>query len=291
MDLRSLGRHFERIGAELELETIAVGASSRKMTPRQRLALNSGYALDVIEERRNERYALILREDEAPQLEFVPLDVQPNLRHLLLMVRKVDEDGVAVGTQKSKFLCGHDERHWFVAVPDNSVSLVTEAMEALKPVGLARMQHRIGVRSKDWNRRKNAAFLRQGEWFFLPRPDFSPPANAVVLQDEAIRRGDGGKPHMVENLMRFGGEEIWVCPQRPNGLTPPQYRKLLSQNPDATGWSWRVMRRNMAVYARGKVRHADHATILLPFWHQVVMNTESIVTASGRVSNNVAFID
>jgi hypothetical protein len=41
------------------------------------------------------------------------LDVQPADRHLLLLVRE--------GKDKSKYLCGHDERHWFVAgIPDNA---------------------------------------------------------------------------------------------------------------------------------------------------------------------------
>ena len=35
------------------------------------------------------------------------------------------------------------------------------------------------------------------------------------------------------------------------------------------------MRRNPGVYARGAVRHSDHATITLPFWHRVIMNTET----------------
>jgi hypothetical protein len=40
------------------------------------------------------------------------LDVQPDLRHLLLLVR-----GQADRRQKDlrRFLRGHDERHWFVA--------------------------------------------------------------------------------------------------------------------------------------------------------------------------------
>ncbi len=44
------------------------------------------------------------------------------------------------------------------------------------------------------------------------------------------------------------------------------------------------MRRNPLVYARGKVRHPDHATISLPFWHVVVMSQE-------QRALNVAFLD
>ena len=41
------------------------------------------------------------------------------------------------------------------------------------------------------------------------------------------------------------------------------------------------------VFARGDVRHSDHATITLPFWHRVMMNTET----QSRTMRNVAFLD
>jgi hypothetical protein len=47
------------------------------------------------------------------------------------------------------------------------------------------------------------------------------------------------------------------------------------------------MRRNPGVYVKGRVRHADHATITLHGWHRVVMNTEG----QSRAMRNVAFLD
>jgi len=47
------------------------------------------------------------------------------------------------------------------------------------------------------------------------------------------------------------------------------------------------MRRDMSVYARGAVSHADHATITLPFWHRVLMNTET----QSQTMRFVAFLD
>jgi hypothetical protein len=38
---------------------------------------------------------------------------------------------------------------------------------------------------------------------------------------------------------------------------------------------------------KGSVRHPDHKTIWLPYWHQVVMNTETRAIAM----RNVAFLD
>src|SRR5579862_3334881 len=50
------------------------------------------------------------------------VDVRPSDRHLLLLVRQ--------GEAKSKFLCGHDERHWFVAAVPESARGVTGVMTA-----------------------------------------------------------------------------------------------------------------------------------------------------------------
>jgi len=44
------------------------------------------------------------------------------------------------------------------------------------------------------------------------------------------------------------------------------------------------MARGAEVYAKGRVRHPDHKTIVLPFWHRVLPNREVS-------SVNVAFLD
>src|SRR5881275_3217634 len=61
-----------------------------------------------------------------------------------------------VGGQKSKFLCGHDERHWFVAaVPEaaRGVTGVTTAKIALQPDAVQELIAR--VKPKDQFRRRN----------------------------------------------------------------------------------------------------------------------------------------
>jgi hypothetical protein len=58
-------------------------------------------------------------------------------------------------------------------------------------------------------------------------------------------------------------------------------------DPNAKRWAWRTMRRNPRVYVRGRIRHADHATIQLHDWNRVLMNTES----QARAMRNVAFLD
>ena len=133
--------------------------------------------------------------------------------------------------------------------------------------------------------RKNQAFRRQGEWFFIPEPTLVVDRK-LVLTNEPLRRG-AAKPHLVQELVRSGGEAVHVCLQHPNGLTPEQFKSLLRRTPEAEKWAWRVMIRNPEVYARGAVRHADHKTIRLAFWHRVAMNTET----QSRTMARVAFLD
>ena len=188
---------------------------------------------------------------------------------------------------KRRYLCGHDEREWFVAaVPGNSVANVRQAMEALKPAIVRFEQDRKGVRGHDRLRRRTAAYTRQGEWFFVPRPRLAPKPS-LVLRNEPISRGNGGKPHWVECLYREGGETVMVSSQYPQGLTSAEYRLLLSGTPEAKSWAWRAMRRNPTAYVKGTVRHPDHATIRLDDWHQVVMNTE----AEAPGAKSVVFLD
>ena len=198
----------------------------------------------------------------------------------MLLVR---EDGA-----KNKYLCGHDERHWFVAgIPEKaSVGTVGQAMEALQPREVQTALARRGVSGKARNRRKNPAFIRQGEWFFLPVANIAV-EKTLVLKNEPLSRGNGGKPHWVDFCYRTGGELVYVCSRHPSGVTESQYRKILSRNGKAKNWGWRTMRRNPGVYVRGRVRHPDHATITLHGWHQVVMNTEN----ESRAMRNVAFLD
>ena len=47
------------------------------------------------------------------------------------------------------------------------------------------------------------------------------------------------------------------------------------------------MVRDPELYAKGSVRHPDHNTIVLPYWHRVLMNTEQ----RARAMRHVAFLD
>jgi hypothetical protein len=265
-DNEQLCRHFARMGARLKFETITSRWGQRRRT----------MALDIREDRHGEYFAL--HEDEKEQVGLQVLDVQPGQRHLLLMTRRPD--------RKEKFLCGHDERHWFVAaVPGRWVSNVKTAMDALKPALVRARESNLAVPNKLKNRRRNEAFIRQGEWFFVPALQIDIP-ETLVLSNEPIRRGRG-KPHMVDQLARLNGDTVYVCPKFPNGLRFHEYRKVLEQNPKAHYWRWALMRRDAEVYARGRVRHADHKTIILNGWHRVQMNRETDAPAM----RHVVFLD
>lgn len=266
MNLASLERQFQRIGARVKVRE-----------PHARFPL-APFSINIGHDRKGEFFDLSVTPRETPA-ELLVLNVEPDWRHLLLMSR--DEAG------KHKFLCGHDERHWFVAaVPENrAVSTVKTAFEALRPVGVTTELMRHKVRSQDRRRRRTAAYVRQGEWFFVPAPGLVFP-RLLVRHDEPISRGRG-KPHLCENLVRTGGETVYVCRQYPHGLRETEYRDLLARQPHQASLAWQVRRRDARVFVRGRVRHTDHATILLDDWHRVWMNTEN----ESHAMSQVAFLD
>ena len=153
------------------------------------------------------------------------------------------------------------------------MATVRTAMEALKPREVLAAQARKGLKVRHRNRRHNKAFIRQGEWFFIPEPDLVVDPK-LVLGNEPLARGRG-KPHWAEFLYRSGGVNVYVCFEYPQGLSESAYRRLIAEKPAKKRLPWRVMRRDAGVYVRGKIRHPDHKTVKLNGWHRVVPNTES----------------
>ncbi len=268
-----LERKFHRIGARIKRLD-----RSRRLARFDSRLPGGSLRLDVQTDREGEFFAIIGNANAGAKVEV--LDVEPEDRHLLLMVR---QDGA-----KNKFLCGHDERHWFVAAIRESapVGTVRAAKEALKPPEIQSIQARLGLRWAERNRRKNAAYQRQGEWFFVPAPGLKAD-ETLILRDEPITRGNGSKPHTAEFCIRTGGETVYVNRLYPNGLAELNYRRLIEERPEAKNWSWRLMQRDSLVYVRGRIRHADHKTITLKGWHRVLMNTEN----QAQAMRHVAFLD
>jgi len=273
MDTILLQSKFDALGARAKVRALPPPGGSPPANP---------VVIDIARDRHGEFFDILLRGKADVEV----LDVQSADRHLLLMVR---QPAVRPGRPnvKDKFLCGHDERHWFVAaIPEQAaVSTVVTAKEALKPAIVRSLEGQRGGKREHRLRRKTRIFIRQGEWFFIPATDVRV-EEKLVLHNEPISRGRG-KPHWCQDLYREGGTMVWVCSEHPNGLLPAAYRSLLMRRPAASRWNWRTMQRNPAVYVRGKISHPDHATIRLNGWHRVAMNTEN----QSRSLASVAFLD
>src|SRR5262249_3878361 len=128
MDIQSLRKHFGRIGARVKIgEAVA--------TRGRRQVIN----IDIGADAKGEYFDIRLVSPE--EVDLVVVNAEAKLRHLLLMARQE--------ASNEKFLCGHDERHWFVgAVPNEGVTNVKTAFEALQPLWI-RSEVRSRVKPKN----------------------------------------------------------------------------------------------------------------------------------------------
>src|SRR5437867_4258584 len=112
---------FERIGARARAAPSRPGFVSTT-SGRTVEEATGGLEIDVRSDRRGEFFDLRV----SPDVTLETLDVRPRDRHLVLLAR---------GREVARFLCGHDERHWFVAaIPETTpVTTVAQAKEALQP--------------------------------------------------------------------------------------------------------------------------------------------------------------
>lgn len=250
---------FERMGARVKI--------------REAISRRYPAGIDIRSDRRGEYFDIGVEPND--RVEYQVIDIRPRQRHLLLMARR--DNG------KQKFLCGHDERHWFVcAVPGDSVRNVVNAMEALQPADVRTAISQKVKRNKNRLRRRNEAFVRQGEWFFIPAPELVVNPK-LVLRNEPISRGNGSKAHMCQFLYRTGGELVYVSSSYPRGLTATEYASLLNSRPSAKKWRWSRMQRDASAFVCGRVWHPDHKTVVLDGWHRVLMNTENLAPGARAV--------
>lgn len=269
MKTETLEKKFSEIGAD-----VAINPSTRRdRNP-------NGYTIDV----KGDQFQLFFGEN----VEVDIIDVDRKDKHLLLNItQNIEGRNGNKSKSKHKFLLGHDERDFFTAaIPETYswVKNIKEAKQSLKPKEVIDAEKNIP--SKHKLKRKNKARIRQGEWYFI-ESDLVVKHAGLIHKNEPLSRGRGSKPHMVDEIYREGGISVRVCRQYPNGLTEPEYKKLIDSDPSKENLSWRTMSRDATVYARGKVRHKDHATIYLSGWHRVTMNTENLATSR----SNMAFLD
>lgn len=284
----SIEKAFEQIGALAQ-----VTVNDRRSWGASRNS--GGVTIDIGKDKKGREY-FDIRKTRESEAEITVVDRKPKDRHLLLMIKTEERPGVPL---KTKYLCGHDEFHWFVAAVDSTAADVERAKESLKPGEVKAVQER----GKGKRKKAKGGVKRQGEWFFIPKRKMKVPHNQI-LKDEPIQRGRG-KPHMVEEIWRTGGQDIVVprlnewsrvreseLPAKwMEGLSPGQYETLVRQRTEngklARSIPWRQGRVNAKVYGRGKVTHPDHSILRLDCWHEIVPNTESKFV----INEQLRFID
>jgi hypothetical protein len=268
MNSKTIAKQFVQMGARFRI----VRPENVRWPTRR-----ADYALDVASDKWGQLFEMQLSAQREAELDLNVLQCDRHDRHLLLLVK--------TPTANDRFLCGHDEREWFVAAVPGGASSVVQAKLALLPAQVREAADHARLNQGQRIRRHNRAFIRQGEWFFVPVPGLQV-EKKLILKHEPIRRG-GGKPHLVAEVFRTGGEVVYACSRYPNGIAEAEYKQLVAANQQASRWGWQRRVRDAAVYARGTVRHRDHATITLHEWHRVWMNTEHTT----RTMANVAFLD
>ena len=146
MTRKHSAKHFEAMGARIKFREYAPTTDiwHPKLTP--------PFEIDVAHDRRGEYFDFGLT-SEAPEFEI--LQALPKEKHLLLY-----------SSDRQRFLCGHDERHWFVAAIDGKVSTVQGAKRSLLPPAV--WEQIKDSPPGELDTRRNAVFKRQGEWFFIP---------------------------------------------------------------------------------------------------------------------------
>jgi hypothetical protein len=254
MSVQLVEKAFGRMGARIKFEP--AGRWQRQ-----------DFSIDIQRDRDGEFFEVRQKAGLPPEV----IQVSPEQRHLVLMVREGRD-----GRDKNKFLCGHDERHWFVAaVPEhatgNNIGIrnVETAMAALRPE----------------EAKADRGTIRQGEWFFTPVSNLDE-SSGIIVRNEPLSRGAGSKPHLCQEILRRGGTPVMVHRHiSPDGMTIPEYEKYIKQHPEASATNfWTRMVRNAEVFARGWVRHSDHRTIHLDGWHQVHMSRERFATHGRAVA-------
>jgi hypothetical protein len=246
---------FERMGAR---------ATIQHMTKDVLRQCGSPFVIDVRTDAAGEFFEIL----KTRHVELRVLDSAARHRHLVLSASQGEFD--------DRLLCGHDERHWFVAgLPHNSrANSIQTAMQSLKP-GLVKT---LEGRRPRKHRRTADVYLRQGEWFFVPCPHASIDP-AEVESNGSLVRGPESKPHLCEFMYR-DGEREYRCDRYPKlAFFESEYLEIIKNRRKSKQWGWRPLPYRPDIYVRGSVSHPDHATIHLDCWHRVKMNRETQPTA------------
>lgn len=273
---------MDRVWVQNKFEEMGSRVTIRKGNGMFIRGFNAVLAVNVVSDRKGEHFTMTIhpQADEA-LIDIQVLDTDAKLRQMLLMIKYPYEirNGQYVLSNaytKERLLVGHDEMHWFVAGVTQSNN-IKEAFANLRPSAVTLAMHKTGVKDKDWRRRKTKGFIRQGEWFFVP-VHFEEDKTTVILKNEPIQRR-GSSRHMCEELVRFGGKAVYannagdiISPAAYKGMSPSRRMEYTFRRVGAK------------VFARGRITHKDHQTIVLKGWHEVFLSNE-------RGTSSNAFID
>jgi hypothetical protein len=264
--MSNLEKAFHKMKADIQIKEGPRPPVTRKFPGRQRVVArptSDRYTVDV----KNGKFIFDLGESGA---KVTVQDADPEDRHILVNVQTEVELTTRNGDSRKeikndKWLCGHDERDWFVAGA-TGIS-IWEAKQNLKPKEVQALDGALPNKKK--HKRRNKVFLRQGEWFFVRASEGEVPKDGIIHKDEPMSRPGGGKPHTVEEVVRVGGRVVYAD-SGGNILTPEEYEKLESHSK----YRYTQRRADATVYGRGYVKHRDHETLHLDGWHRIYMNAE-----------------
>jgi len=224
MELGKIKSDFDE--CRLPLHFLDRNPRTRRWSRRERrwiVEADGGFYLDVQKNRKGEEeFHVFIGKDS----DVTVLDKVPSERHVLILV-KTEEN-------KERYILGHDERQLFVAPLGTSrASTLKEAFKQLKPLEVAQAESR------------KLKVQRQGEWFFVPEPGFTPSRGCQIDRKVDIQGGRrrSGNPHIADELIRMRAK-------------PEDYPI------------------EEIIYVRGKVRHGEHSTVEFDEWHRVYRNLE-----------------
>ena len=122
MNTQPIESGFAQMGARVKVREIP-----SRWTQGDRSWINpQDYSLDIQRDGKGEFFELRVPTHLSETLDVTVMQSEPKQRHLLLFVRKPGDK-----PQLDRFLCGHDEREWFVAAVPGGASSVRQAMDAL----------------------------------------------------------------------------------------------------------------------------------------------------------------
>jgi hypothetical protein len=124
MNTQPIESGFAQMGARLKVREIA----SRWRQGDRSWISPTDYALDIRRDGSGQFFELRVPTHLRDSLDITVMQSEPKQRHALLLVRQNGEK-----PRLDRFLCGHDEREWFIAAVPGGASSVRQAMDALQP--------------------------------------------------------------------------------------------------------------------------------------------------------------